>query len=222
MDSDARDREIASHYRMLKETARRPELPANRLGEEPDAKGEAGPRIVQQFNRTVRRLEELEAIPAGMFAELPDGSSWAGMSIAHEQLAAFIEPSTDRVRPDEEEEEERTSSSNPFVLNFRPNLGPEADPADVGMLAREVMPKEMRAAWKTVHTVKSDGEPEQGADRLAELAAQLASSETTPEDIGKVAAELQKLAGRRRQVTLHVETDVCESDDVDANGDEKD
>ena len=82
MDSDAREREIGGHYRMLKETARRPELPADRLGEEPDAKGEAAARIVQQFNRTIHRLQELGAIQVGMFAELPDQSSWAAISIA--------------------------------------------------------------------------------------------------------------------------------------------
>ena len=78
-DSDAttkdRDREIAGHHRMLKETAKHPELPSNRLGEEPDADGDAGSRVVQQFNRTLKRLEALDAIPHGMFAPLPDDSS---------------------------------------------------------------------------------------------------------------------------------------------------
>ncbi len=215
MDSDARERELGGHYRMLKETARRPELPANRLGEEPDAKGEAGPRIVQQFNRTVHRLEELDAIPRSMFAELPEASSWAGISIAHEQLAAFIEPPKAGGRSEEEEEEvERTTGSSPFVLNFRPNLGPEADPTDVGTLAREVMPKEMRAVWKTVHKLTSDdGEAnDDDADALAALAERLASEDVGPEDIGKVVAELRKLAGRRREFTFRVESDDCCTD----------
>jgi len=211
-----RDREIAGHYRMLKETAKHPELPSNRLGEEPDADGEAGSRVVQQFNRTLNRLEALDAIPHGMFAPLPDDAGWASMSIAHEQLAAFIGSPDGRVRVEKNVEIETTTDGpGPFVLNFRPYIGAETDATEIGALARELMPDDVRAAWQTMQRVEPDGEesPEEvlsvwktvskvgdddvTAARNQQVADFLLSDGVSAAKIDKKLAELRELATRR-------------------------
>lgn len=233
-DSDARDREIAGHYRMLKETARRPELPANRLGQEPDADGDAGPRVVQQFNRTLARLEALDAIPAGMFAPLPEDAGWASMCIAHEQLAAFIGPPDGVVRADEHVEEgieTRTGGPGSFVLNFRPSIGSETDATEIGKLARAVMPKEMRAIWKTMHRPDDDGEEsadethavwhtvhkmdreDQDAMRKQQVADFLFAHDPSGAELDKKLAELRELAERRAAEAQHDSDAECCPDD---------
>jgi hypothetical protein len=216
MDSDAREREIAAHYRMLKETARRPELPANSLGQGPDADGEAGPRIVRQFNTTVQRLEALDAVPHGMFAELAEDSGWAGMYIAHEQLAAFIQPEAGGEREEEDEVVRPDSGSGPFVLNFRPYLAPDTDAADIGALVREVAPKEVRAAWKFIRRVgdaSEPGEAEEVASQMEAVAERLSQEGITPEEISRAAAELRELAARQADL-------ACEEHEIECCVDE--
>jgi len=105
----------------------------------------------------------------------------------------------------------------PFVLNFRPTLGSDTDPADIGALVREVAPKEMRAVWKTVHRthVSSDsgGDAAELASQLEDVAGRLAQDGISPEEVSRAAAELRELAARQAELGREESEVECCTDD---------
>ncbi len=76
--------ELWSLYHMLGQTAELTEEPAIQGGES---------RCITQFNNTLARLQTIDAVPDGLFDELPADASLGDISFACRQLAAFLAPS---------------------------------------------------------------------------------------------------------------------------------
>lgn len=76
-------KELWALYHMLGQTAELTEEPALEGGES---------RCIAQFNNALARLQTLDAVPEGLFDELPADATFADISFACRQLAAFLAP----------------------------------------------------------------------------------------------------------------------------------
>lgn len=76
-------KELWALYHMLGQTAELTEEPALQGGEF---------RCITQFNNALARLQTLDAVPDGLFDELPADATFADISFACRQLAAFLAP----------------------------------------------------------------------------------------------------------------------------------
>ena len=76
-------KELWALYHMLGQTAELTEEPALQGGES---------RCITQFNNALARLQTLDAVPDGLFDELPADATFADISFACRQLAAFLAP----------------------------------------------------------------------------------------------------------------------------------
>ena len=88
-------KELWSLYHMLGQTAELTEEPALEGGES---------RCITQFNNALARLQTIDAVPDGLFDELQADATFAEISFACRQLAAFLAPSLSK----EEEPEPAT------------------------------------------------------------------------------------------------------------------
>ena len=77
-------KELWSLYHMLGQTAELTEEPALEGGES---------RCITQFNNALARLQTIDAVPDGLFDELQADATFAEISFACRQLAAFLAPS---------------------------------------------------------------------------------------------------------------------------------
>lgn len=76
-------KELWALYHMLGQTAELTEEAALQGGEF---------RCITQFNNALARLQTLDAVPDGLFDELPADATFADISFACRQLAAFLAP----------------------------------------------------------------------------------------------------------------------------------
>src|SRR5262245_51085853 len=91
MERDEKDREIGKLINVLRRTARMA-MQVEWTGGSPDAAA----HCVEQYNRVLARLKELDPSISKVFEPLPSGSSLTVAGMACRQIAAYYEDRVDR------------------------------------------------------------------------------------------------------------------------------
>ena len=94
--------------------------------------GEA--RCITQFNNTLARLKELNAVPDGLFDELDADASFSQIGIACHQLAAYLNEGLDTT------EDSKGWFTSFFGERFMENLKEEATDKPLGDMIRKAVP----------------------------------------------------------------------------------
>ena len=91
-------------------------------------------RCITQFNNTLARLEDLNAVPDGLFDELPEEASFSQIGIACHQLAAYLNEELDTTA------DFRGWLDSFFGKRFMENLTEELADKPLGDLIRKAVP----------------------------------------------------------------------------------
>ena len=124
-----RPNELKALFNMLEHTAKIAEDAALT-----DTFSDGEKRCISQFNNVLKRLNDIDAVPEGLFLELPDDASFGHIGIACHQLAAYLNDELDTTT------DFKGWFSSFFGKRFMENLTEEVADKPFGDLIRKAAP----------------------------------------------------------------------------------
>lgn len=159
---------------------------------------------VRQYNAVVKRLQETDTIPEGIFSSLEEDASFVELSIYCAQLAAYLESMVEE--PASEKKDDKVNNGDNIIVNLGGDL------KDLGEVIRHAMPswiKDQMGGEKPKEEEKEEPEVDMNdvESKIAELGAQMQvlaermhREELSGDEIRKMADQMRELGQQQSEL----------------------
>lgn len=182
------EQEIKRMIRLLESTAK--------IAKEASLTGslkEGNKAAVRQYNSVLKRLEETNVLPEGLFPALEEDSSFDEIGVACAQLAAYLHEEPEEPRKEAKSEAPRIGD----IVNIGGNL------EDIGRIIRDAMSSAFGSQKKEA---KQEEKPESEKEsEPAEKTEDLPDLNEVESQISELGSQLQVMAERIRREALSPE-----------------